>query len=230
MNTDGQMTTPTPLLSPVNATWLLWRRNRNVRRELTHTGMHGAAFLDLGDLLRYVFRQTLNDASVPVTWPCRPLQCCASTLARCFWNSTSGQIDASCQNLHTVRDQIQQGSHVICQHSCKSSSCSCAHFQILQQPVVIPLKKSFRLEIHQSCWHDGGCRSGFYNSLKVLASSGVRHPPSKTCQAAEAVSMWIRISRQLSVRLNPCAFFASDPDGARLVHISSWLSMSSSNL
>ena len=192
--------------------------------------MCGAAFCSLGDLLRYVFHQPLNDASVPVTWPCRPLQCCASTHAHCFWNSTSGQIDERCLDLHTVRDRIQQGSQVLCHHSCKSSSCTCAHFQILQQPVVIQLQQSFRLEILQICWHGGGCRSGFYNSLKVLASSGVRHPPSKACQAAESVSMWIRISSQLSVRWNPFASFAIDPDGARVLQIPSWLSVSSLNL
>ena len=81
-----------------------------------------------------------------------------------------------------------------------------------------------------SDWHAGGCRSRFHNSLKVLASSGVRHPPSKACQAAEAVSMWIRISSQLSVQLKPSASFASDPDGARLGQIPSWLSISSLNL
>ena len=39
-----------------------------------------------------------------------------------------------------------------------------------------PMPTEYRLEIHQICWHAGGCRSGFYNSLKVLASSGVRYP------------------------------------------------------
>ena len=162
--------------------------------------MCDAAFCSLGGLLRCAFHQPLNDALVPVTWPCRPLQCCASTHAHCFWNSTSGQIDASCQNLHTVRDRIQQGSQAICHHSCKSSSCTCAHFQILLQPVVIQLQQSFRLDIHQICWHAAGCRSGFYNSLQVLASPGARHPPSNACQAAESVSMWITISARSALR------------------------------
>ena len=137
-----------------------------------------------------------------------------------------------CLDLHTVRDRIQQGSKALCHHSCKSFSCTCAHFQILQQPVVIQLQQSFRLEIHQICRHAGGCRSGFYNSLQVLASSGVQgtlHPKRARLLSPFPCGSG-SLHGQLSVRWNPFASFAIDPDGARLLQIPSWLSISSLNL
>ena len=135
--TDGQVTTPTR----VHATWLLWRRKRNIRRKLTHIGMCGAAFYGLGDVLRYTFHQPPNDALRPVTCPAG---LCNAVRRHMRTASGNRPLDKStqCAETFTVRDRIQQGSQVICHHSWKSSSCACAHFQISHQPFVIQLQQS----------------------------------------------------------------------------------------
>ena len=82
----------------------------------------------------------------------------------------------------TVRDGIQQESKMNCHHSCKSSSCACAHVQISQQPVVIQPQESFQFGDPAdllACWW---LSVGILQLSGGVDVAGTRNPPSKACK------------------------------------------------